>query len=394
MLNHLPSPADRVKALIDAVEAVRDYEDRFFQSVASHDPPARRSSEQLHQELTARHEQRDDLRRKLLACCTDILTIAGLAGITVRELVDLGQRVDEACSRLRAWERECAAGRRTNDGTTLARRFVSDPDLYCILGDALDGTRALHPEILDRLLTISARHRVPQRSVALTASIGISARGPAPCLVLLAAAGEPLPCRLSTKELVELLKMPKCVRELRRVVLDQLGNRYGRRFDKNQDFVRYAREQSLDVDFATPTKCPDRKLPPLFRRVGELAVSAHHREREPARASGARIRSLLADPVSVPEDMLLPARCSPVLPEPAGGQATSRANQDVFYRTLTSLQYSRPVGTCPFHGLAAVSNRPRSALRASSYLAVLANSLTFRISSVNTSVTPSLRRTV
>jgi hypothetical protein len=62
----------------------------------------------------------------------------------------------------------------------------------------------------------------------------------------------------------DLLKMPTCVREVRRVILDQLGNRYRRRFDTHWDFVRYAQEQRLDLDFTTPPVRPQRKLPPLF----------------------------------------------------------------------------------------------------------------------------------
>jgi hypothetical protein len=62
-----------------------------------------------------------------------------------------------------------------------------------------------------------------------------------------------------------LLKMPTCVAEvLRRVILDQLGNRYGRRFATHWDFVRYAPQQGLNLDFTAPPKRPDRKLPPLF----------------------------------------------------------------------------------------------------------------------------------
>ncbi len=83
-------------------------------------------------------------------------------------------------------------------------------------------------------------------------------------LSLQPAAGEPLPCRLSTQDLVELLKMPTCVGPVRRVILDQLGNPYGRRFDTHLDFVRYAQEQGLNLDFTTPPQRPDRKLPPLF----------------------------------------------------------------------------------------------------------------------------------
>ncbi|HKI31888.1 MAG TPA: hypothetical protein VKA46_08465, partial [Gemmataceae bacterium] len=64
-----------------------------------------------------------------------------------------------------------------------------------------------------------------------------------------------------------LLKMPTCVAEVRRVILDQLGNRYGRRFDTHWDFVRYAQQHGLNLDFTTPPKRPDRKPPPLFEGV-------------------------------------------------------------------------------------------------------------------------------
>ena len=69
----------------------------------------------------------------------------------------------------------------------------------------------------------------------------------------------PNPCRLSTQELVELLKMPTCYGSARRVVLDHLGNRYGRHFVNHWAFVRYAREHNLGLDFTTPPKRPDPK---------------------------------------------------------------------------------------------------------------------------------------
>jgi len=50
----------------------------------------------------------------------------------------------------------------------------------------------------------------------------------------------------------------------RQVVLKHVGSRYGRRLANHWDFVRYAQEQGLDLDFTTPPKRPDRKLPPLF----------------------------------------------------------------------------------------------------------------------------------
>jgi hypothetical protein len=43
------------------------------------------------------------------------------------------------------------------------------------------------------------------------------------------------------------------------VVLDHLGNRYGRKFTNHWQFVRYAKEHNLNLDFTTPPKRPDPK---------------------------------------------------------------------------------------------------------------------------------------
>ncbi len=67
-------------------------------------------------------------------------------------------------------------------------------------------------------------------------------------------ASEPLPCRLSTQDLVELLKMPTCFGEARKVVLKHLGNRYGRIFANHWEFVHYAQEQHLNLDLTSPPK--------------------------------------------------------------------------------------------------------------------------------------------
>ena len=119
-------------------------------------------------------------------------------------------------------------------------------------------------DLLERFLTRRTRPQVRQQAVALAAAVSLSAHGPGLGLPPLPAAGEPLPCRLRTQDLVELLKMPTCIREVRRVILDQLGNRYGRRFDTHWDFVRYAQEQGPHLDFTTPPQRPARRLPPLF----------------------------------------------------------------------------------------------------------------------------------
>jgi hypothetical protein len=70
---------------------------------------------------------------------------------------------------------------------------------------------------------------------------------------------KPRPCRLTTQELVELLKMPTCFGDARRVVLDHLGNIHGRRFVNHWAFVRFARETGLDVDLTTPPRRPNRE---------------------------------------------------------------------------------------------------------------------------------------
>jgi hypothetical protein len=67
----------------------------------------------------------------------------------------------------------------------------------------------------------------------------------------------PLPCRLTTQELVELLKMPTCLGKARRVVLDHLGNIHGRRFTNHWEFVRHAREKGLQLDLTSPPHRPD-----------------------------------------------------------------------------------------------------------------------------------------
>ena len=75
--------------------------------------------------------------------------------------------------------------------------------------------------------------------------------------VMLMPAAEPLPCRLSTQQLVELLKMPTCIGEARRVILDQLGNRYRRPFADVWEFVRFAEEQQLGLDLTSPPQKPE-----------------------------------------------------------------------------------------------------------------------------------------
>jgi hypothetical protein len=50
--------------------------------------------------------------------------------------------------------------------------------------------------------------------------------------------------------------MPTCFGKARKIVLELLGNRYGRTFANHWEFVRFAEEQHLDLDFTTPPKRP------------------------------------------------------------------------------------------------------------------------------------------
>jgi tRNA A-37 threonylcarbamoyl transferase component Bud32 len=109
---------------------------------------------------------------------------------------------------------------------------------------------------------------VPANGQALKAAAKVASpsdgRGLPATLALLALAAEPPPCRLSTQQLVDLLKHPLFIGEARRAVLDQLQNRYRRPFADQWEFVRFAREHLPDVDLDSPPqrpKSPDRSAP-------------------------------------------------------------------------------------------------------------------------------------
>jgi hypothetical protein len=107
---------------------------------------------------------------------------------------------------------------------------------------------------LELVLTDKSRNQVGRRMARMAASAGPNLEGALEAAARISA--EPFPCRLTTQELVDLLKMPTCIGAARRVVLDHLGNRYGRRFVNHWAFVRYATEKKLDLDFTTPPRRP------------------------------------------------------------------------------------------------------------------------------------------
>jgi hypothetical protein len=67
-------------------------------------------------------------------------------------------------------------------------------------------------------------------------------------------AAQPLPCRFSTQQLVDLLKMPTCVSEARTVFLELLANRYQRPFADVWEFVEWAQVHEPGLDFTAPPK--------------------------------------------------------------------------------------------------------------------------------------------
>jgi hypothetical protein len=114
-------------------------------------------------------------------------------------------------------------------------------------------------ESLNALLTDDSRSEVSRRMVAVATVVGLVSATPFAALPALPVVSEPLPCCLSTQDLIELLKMPTCFGEARKVVLKHLGNRYGRTFANHWEFVRFAQEQHLDLDLTSPPKRPARR---------------------------------------------------------------------------------------------------------------------------------------
>ncbi len=132
----------------------------------------------------------------------------------------------------------------------LASRMCSEP--------------GINTDALDEILTDTSREQRALRKSRMASA------GPGPEGMLEAAmriSAEPFPCRLTTQELVELLKMPTCFGPARRIVLDHLGDRYKRHFVNHWAFVRFATEQKLGLDFTTPPKRRDDKGSPKRTRA-------------------------------------------------------------------------------------------------------------------------------
>ena len=142
----------------------------------------------------------------------------------------------------------------------LARRLEPNealPMLLNALGRTLESRQASAAanQFSATLLGMETPER-KRRLAALAGSATVEAPAGNPLIGIasLLPAIEPLPCRLDTPTLVELLKHPLCVGELRRVVLDQLEICYRRKFMDVWDFVEFARLKHPDLDFSRPPK--------------------------------------------------------------------------------------------------------------------------------------------
>ena len=128
---------------------------------------------------------------------------------------------------------------------------ISEPD---IMGPRFTSVYQQQHTLAERLSSVLICLPEAQRTERLrmlTGAVGLGAGSWCPFVPWVAPALEPLPCRLGTQELVELLKHPFCVGRIREVVLQQLSNRYHRPFATVWEFVAFAREQQLDLDFTT-----------------------------------------------------------------------------------------------------------------------------------------------
>jgi hypothetical protein len=94
------------------------------------------------------------------------------------------------------------------------------------------------------------------RSIAAALGVGCQPWSVLAAPALLRPALRPLPAPAAAQLLVDLLKHPLFVGKARQVVLEQLARRYRRPFADQWEFVRFAKEKKLGLDFSTPPRRP------------------------------------------------------------------------------------------------------------------------------------------
>jgi hypothetical protein len=148
---------------------------------------------------------------------------------------------------------EPAEAARVGAGLSAALEGERDADVKRALAAALGAVCGqLSPQEAARVCGEAVRGLLRARSAEWTKIAGWAARPPR--------------CRLTTRQLVDLLKMPTCYDDGRRAVLDHLGYIHRRYFVNHWAFVRSAREQNLGLDLSTPPKRPDPKESVQFEK--------------------------------------------------------------------------------------------------------------------------------
>jgi hypothetical protein len=127
------------------------------------------------------------------------------------------------------------------------------PRAHAVFALANSGNRTV--QSMARMMSLPG-FEPARRASAVAALVGCLAqtRQPVPALAAVGWTLTPPTCRLTTPQLVELLKQPTCTGPSRRAVLDQLEVRYRRPFADHWAFVRFARQKKLDLDFLSPPR--------------------------------------------------------------------------------------------------------------------------------------------
>jgi hypothetical protein len=124
----------------------------------------------------------------------------------------------------------------------------------------LTGAPVVHLDVSDAyielLLTGFLPTRTPAKAATVVTSLADSSGLPVTGIAILILVKNPPPCRLSTGQLVDLLKDPLCVGQARRIILNQLEIRYQREFPDHWAFVRFA-ESELHMDCKGPPQRAD-----------------------------------------------------------------------------------------------------------------------------------------
>jgi hypothetical protein len=107
---------------------------------------------------------------------------------------------------------------------------------------------------LSAVLTRLDPREQTRRSSSVASAVGLMAGTghPFAASAVLRTAQEPFANRLSPQQLVELLKHSTCVDQARRIILNRLESHYKCTFADHWAFVRFSREQRLDLDLTTP----------------------------------------------------------------------------------------------------------------------------------------------